>query len=89
MPPDVREWFPEGHPALFVVEVVESLDLSVFVAASRTTRDRGRPAYHPTVMVGIAMYASMTSTMSSRRIERPWRPMSGSGSWPATNDLIT
>ena len=70
MPPDVRDWLPKGHPALFVVEVVESLDLSVFVAASRTTRDRGRPAYHPTVMVGIAMYASMTSTMSSRRIEQ-------------------
>lgn len=70
MPPDVREWLPKGHPALFVVEVVESLDLSRFVAASRTSRDRGRPAYHPKVMVGIALYASMTSVMSSRRIER-------------------
>lgn len=70
LPPDVREWLPAGHPALFVVELVESLDLSGFVAANRSTRERGRPAYHPEVMVGIALYASMTATMSSRRIER-------------------
>jgi transposase len=70
LPPDVREWLPSGHPALFVVELVEVLDLSAFRAGYRSTRDRGRPAYHPEVMVGIALYASMTSTMSSRRIER-------------------
>jgi transposase len=70
MPPDVREWLPVGHPALFVVELVGSLDLSGFVAGYRSTRDRGRPAYHPVVMVGIVLYASMSSVVSSRRIER-------------------
>jgi transposase len=70
LPPDVREWLPPGHAALFLVELVESLDLSAFVARSATSRDRGRPAYHPQVMVGIALYASMSATMSSRRIER-------------------
>jgi transposase len=70
LPPDVREWLPPGHAALFLVELIESLDLSAFVARSGTSRDRGRPAYHPQVMVGIALYASMTATMSSRRIER-------------------
>ena len=70
LPPDVREWLPAGHSALFLVELIESLDLAGFVARSETSRDRGRPAYHPQVMVGIALYASMTATMSSRRIER-------------------
>jgi transposase len=70
LPPDVREWLPPGHPALFLVELVESLDLSGFIARAETSRDRGRPAYHPQVMVGIVLYASMTATMSSRRIER-------------------
>lgn len=70
LPPDVREWLPPGHPALFLVELIESLDLSGFVARSETSRERGRPAYHPKVMVGIALYAAMTATMSSRRIER-------------------
>jgi transposase len=70
LPPDVREWLPAGHPALFVAELVESLDLSAFVEGYRSSRDRGRPAYHPVVMVGIALYASMTAVLSSRRIER-------------------
>jgi transposase len=70
LPPDVREWLPEGHPALFLVELIEVLDLSAFTAGYRSSRDRGRPAYHPQVMVGIVLYASMTSTLSSRRIER-------------------
>lgn len=70
LPPDVRDWLPVGHPALFVVELVSELDLSEFVEGYRSSRDRGRPAYHPEVMVAILLYASMTSTMSSRRIER-------------------
>ena len=59
-----------GHPALFLTELVETLDLSGFVAGYRGSADRGRPAYHPLVMVGIVLYASMTSVVSSRRIER-------------------
>jgi transposase len=70
LPPDVRDWLPVGHPALFVVEMVSELDLSEFLGGYRSTQDRGRPAYHPEVMVGVVLYASMTSTMSSRRIER-------------------
>lgn len=70
LPPDVRDWLPVGHPALFLVELVERLDLSAFVAGYRSSPDRGRPAYHPQVMVGILLYASMTSVSSSRRIER-------------------
>src|SRR5215210_3821780 len=70
LPPDVREWLPAGHPALFVTELVAQLDLSSFVGRYRSTADEGRPAFHPEVMVGVALYASMTSVMSSRRIER-------------------
>lgn len=70
LPPDVRDWLPAGHPALFLVELVERLDLSVFVAGYKSSPDRGRPAYHPRVMVGILLYASMTAVSSSRRIER-------------------
>lgn len=69
LPPDVREWLPVGHPALFVVDLVDELDLSGFVAGYRSSDERGRPAYHPSVMVGIVLYASMCSIRSSRRIE--------------------
>lgn len=70
LPPDVREWLPEGHPALFVVDLLEELDLSEFVAGYRSSDERGRPAFHPSVMVGIVLYASMCSVRSSRQIER-------------------
>lgn len=70
LPPDVRDWLPPGHPALFLVAMLSELDLSRFVAKSQTSFDRGRPAFHPEVMVGIALYASMTGVISSRRIER-------------------
>ncbi len=35
MPPDVREWLPEGHLAWFVQAAVEEMDLSAFYGAYR------------------------------------------------------
>lgn len=49
LPPDVREWLPEGHLAWFVLDAVSEVDLSAFYAAYR--RDGwGRPAYDPAMM---------------------------------------
>jgi hypothetical protein len=33
MPPEVREWLPEGHLACFVQAAVEEMDLSAFYGA--------------------------------------------------------
>jgi hypothetical protein len=35
LPPSVREWSPEGHPAWFVIGAVAQLDLSAFYAGYR------------------------------------------------------
>src|SRR6187455_2731104 len=35
MPPDVREWLPEGHLAWFVIDAVDAMDLAAFYAAYR------------------------------------------------------
>ena len=46
MPPDPRDWLPEGHFAWFVLESVEQMDLVAFYAAYR--RDGwGRAAFEP------------------------------------------
>ena len=46
MPPDIRDWLPEGHLAWFVLDAVEGMDLTAFYGAYR--RDgMGRPAYDP------------------------------------------
>jgi hypothetical protein len=44
MPPDVREWLPEGHLAWFVIEAVEQTDLDAFDGTYRHD-GRSRPAY--------------------------------------------
>ena len=45
LPPDMRQWLPEGHLALFVLDVVLSLDLSAIYKAYDDKDDRGRAAY--------------------------------------------
>ena len=50
LPPDMREWLPEGHLALFVSDVVEALDLSA-IFAPYEGEERGQPPYHPAMMV--------------------------------------
>jgi transposase len=69
LPPDMREWLPEGHLALFVSDVVDALDLSAIFAAYEG-EERGQPPYHPAMMVKLLVYAYCTGKPSSRRIER-------------------
>lgn len=69
MPPDVREWLPEGHLAWAVLDAVAQFDLSGFYARYR--RDgRGGAAYAPEVMVAVLLYAYCRGDRSSRLIER-------------------
>jgi hypothetical protein len=42
MPPDVREWLPDGHLAWFVIDAVGEMDLDDFYAAYRHD-GRSRP----------------------------------------------
>ena len=70
LPPDLREWLPEGHLALFVSDVVEELDLSAIVTAYEGGDGRGQPPYHPAMMVKLLLYAYCTGKPSSRKIER-------------------
>lgn len=69
MPPDVREWLPEGHLAWFVIDAVDEMDLDAFYAAYRQD-GRSRPAYDPAMMVALLLYAYARGTRSSRQIER-------------------
>ncbi len=69
MPPDVREWLPEGHLAWFVIDAVAELDLAAFYAAYRAD-GHGRSAYDPAMMVALLLYAYARGMRSSRGIER-------------------
>lgn len=67
LPPSVDEWLPDDHLARFIVEVVESLDLSALEGAYA---GRGSAAYHPSVLLSLLIYGYATSVFSSRKIER-------------------
>src|SRR4051812_50205980 len=55
LPPDVREWLPEGHLAWFVIDAVGVMDLDAFYAAYRQD-GHGRAAYEPAVVVALLLY---------------------------------
>lgn len=83
LPPDMRQWLPEGHLALFVLDVVSQLDLTEILKVYEDGDGRGQPPYHPVMMVTLLLYAYCTGKPSSRRIERatheevPYRVVAG------------
>src|SRR4051812_8129125 len=68
LPPDVREWLPEGHFAWFVIDAVARMDLGAFYGAYRQD-GHGRAAFDPALMVTLLFYAYARGTRSSRAIE--------------------
>ncbi len=69
LPPDLRDWLPEDHLARFLLDVVQELDLSEIRADYERGDGRGRPPYHPRMMVGLLLYAYGIGMPSSRKIE--------------------
>ncbi len=69
LPPNLRDWLPEGHLAYFVADVVDRLDLSpIYRVYEREAR--GYPPYHPALMVKVLLYGYATGVRSSRRLAR-------------------
>ena len=70
LPPDLREWLRPDHLALYISDVVESLDLSGILKVYEEGDGRGRPPYHPAMMVKLLIYGYCTGKMSSRKLEQ-------------------
>jgi transposase len=68
LPPSLDEWLSEDHPARYVSEVVEELDLSEIYGDYRELR--GQPPYNPLMMMKVWVYAMCRGIMSSRKIEQ-------------------
>ena len=69
LPPDLRDWLPEGHLAWFVLDAVAGMDLREFYGAYR--RDGvGRRAYDPAMVVALLLYGYSRGVRSARAIER-------------------
>ena len=70
LPPDLRQWLRDDHLALYVSDVVESLDLSGITKVYDEGDLRGRPPYHPALMVKLLIYGYCIGKMSSRKLEQ-------------------
>jgi transposase len=55
MPPDPRDWLPEGPLARAVRRSAGGLDLAPFLSAYRAGGP-GKRAYHPRMMVALIVY---------------------------------
>jgi transposase len=69
LPPNLKEWLPEGHLAWFVLASTEDMDLSAFYGAYRND-GHGRAAHEPGMMLALLLYAYCKGQRSSRVIER-------------------
>jgi transposase len=67
LPVSIEDWLPKSRLARYVVDVVESLELSEL---ERAYAGRGTVAYHPALLLSLLIYGYATGTRSSRKIER-------------------
>src|SRR6266702_3421560 len=67
LPPSVRDELGSGHLCFFVREVIERLDMSVFVNSYSA---EGGELYAPELMLSVWLYAYALSVTSARLVER-------------------
>jgi transposase len=69
LPASLHDWLPENHLARFMVDVVETLDLSAIHASYDAGDGRGQSAYAPAMMVRVLLYGYTTGIYSSRKLQ--------------------
>jgi transposase len=69
LPPDLRDWLPDGYLAWFVLDVVDQLDLAPFYRQHRAD-GHDHPAYDPKSVLDVLLYAYAMGMRSSRQVER-------------------
>ncbi len=72
LPPDLRSWLPADHEVWFVIDLVESLDVSALEASYRLGA-AGRAPVSPTMLLTLLVWGYSRGVVSSRAIERACR----------------
>ena len=66
-PFSIQDSLPKDHMARYVVDIVESLDLSAF---EEKYAGRGQKAYPPSMLLALFIYAYINGIFSTRKIEQ-------------------
>ena len=69
-PPSLQDWVPEGHLACYVAVLTANLELSTILVEYERMDGRGKPGYHPELMVRLLLYGYCMGVVSSRKLER-------------------
>lgn len=73
-PPALEDWVPADHPARFLREFVDQLDLPALGFAVPTAVD-GRPPYHPSLLLKIWLFGYFHRIRSTRKLEAACRDL--------------
>lgn len=75
-PPKVEDWVEPDHPARFIREVVEQIDLQQLGFKMRTS-SVGAPNYAPRLLLGVFLYGYLRGIKSLRMLELACRETMG------------